>query len=291
MLGFTSAGAFPIKVLHCLEYLENGSPIHLQISPTNKCNAKCEFCSCRDVDRDTEIDFQVARREISKFKSFGGRAVTITGGGEPTMYRNINELIDFISSKGLLVGLVTNGMRIDILSEIDKLSWCRVSVNNGINESLQNAVSMHKNVDWAFSYVYTSNKDDRVQKFIDFSNKHNLTHIRIVNDILDPKPILKFNNDAKVIYQDRTEYERGSENCFISMLKPYLNSDGFYYPCCGVQYAIAGSDRAMLPGFRMGNSIENLTMFDGSRCDRCYYSQYNRLIGQYLSNIKHIDFV
>ena len=293
MLSYQSANSFPIKLVKNINWYRGRIiPIHLQFNPTNKCNMNCSFCSCADRDISEEILLETAKHHFQVFKDLGGEAITITGGGEPTLHPDIEEMIDFLNNLDIKIGLVTNGAYLDCISNLDKLTWCRVSVNNGFDDKIKDVINLIP-IDWALSYVMTDDYE-KVQKLIDFVNINHLTHIRLVSDIFEPKPIPKFERDEKVIYQDRTYYTRGGK-CYMGLIKPYLNTDGKYYTCCGVQYALPNKPRKMVEELCLGDDLEKIIneqkIFDGSICDKCYYSQYNDFIDLMLKNYKHLEFV
>src|SRR3990167_9053877 len=57
------------------------------------------------------------------------RTVEITGGGNPILYPQINELITYLVNEGLEVGLITNNPLDRITQKnLDKLTWLRISL-------------------------------------------------------------------------------------------------------------------------------------------------------------------
>ena len=294
-MSYISAEAFPAKLLKILNFQDKPHPIHLQFNPTNLCNLNCEFCSCKDVDRNKELSFGEIEREIKKFKELGGLSVTITGGGEPTIHGDIDRIIELMHNLGLKIGMVTNGTLLDRVKNLNLLTWCRISANNG-SWRISEEIIKNIKIDWALSYVFCENTkrtQDEVNGLIEFANRNeNITHLRIVSDIFNPIYIPKFENDRKVIYQNRQKYVRGAKKCWISMIKPVLDADGYYYPCCGTQYAKFGMSRKMHEDMRMGTTISDIKEpFDGSSCDKCYYWKYNELMEYGFKNYKHTEFV
>jgi len=329
-VSYVSANSYPVKIFLNKKFMKKilGKkkilPIHLQLSPTNKCNFNCSFCSCSNRDRAEEIDYAYLIKVLGKFRKLGCEAVTITGGGEPLMHPKINEIIKSIKNKGMEVGLTTNGSLLHLLkgSSMRSLTWCRISsgdsmdsnlqtVNKSLDDwfnSLEKVVIKAPNVDWSFSYVITKEpKMDLIKRFISFSNAHDFKHIRLTPDLLDLKnvPTLKgieekIKNekvdDSRVIYQERTNFKCG-RTCFISLLKPFLSADGWVYPCCGTQYALAkpslDNDTSMriCKGDKIDKVYKTSVPFDGSACQRCYYDSYNELLAVLISDIKHKKFV
>lgn len=260
------------------------------------------------------MDFAQAIDATATLIRLGMKAVTLTGGGEPLLYPKINELIMNFIDKGIEVSLATNGLRLDRLKQtsLRSLTWCRVSCSdeqsvNQIRKALDWAVGKAPEVDWGFSYVVTDRFDPaNLMALVEYANKNNFTHVRIICDLLrlDKSPpmavvkkTLRGTDDSLVIYQGRKEYLRGQKHCYVSLLRPVLGPDGMIYPCCGVQYAKKKHDLDFASDMQMGDfdSLDEIYQkqkwFDGHLCDRCYYDEYNRFIGALLSDMKHGNFV
>jgi MoaA/NifB/PqqE/SkfB family radical SAM enzyme len=316
---FTAANSMPLKLVRNWEILydiKNKGKIpcyHVQMILTNKCNLNCSFCSCRDDDRKAQMPFEVALHSVFSLKRLGMKAITITGGGEPLLYPKINEFISFAHSAGTDVGLVTNGICLYKLNTFKELTWCRISFADerkfdaGFEDTLIEAIQRGSNVDWAFSYVVSKSPNiENIEKVIEFANKFDFTHVRLVTDIhekgfinltsIKKHLMLMGIDDSKVIYQQRHSYTKGGP-CYIGYLKPVIGADGNIYVCCGAQYAIHEGDRKMADKLCIGHikNIEKImsTMvpFDGSICDKCYYREYNQLLGIMVDEGKHERFV
>jgi len=295
-LSYTSASAFPVKLIINSAWNVEGKlrPVHLQFIPTNVCPLNCSFCSCKDKDS-RQIPFQKAKTEIKKFAKLGGQAITITGGGEPLAYPKINEIIDLCHSLGLKIGLVTNGVLWKNLKTAEKITWCRISTSVENHFRAEWAESIKKiPIDWAFSYVYTGDRKD-LKNLLETVIALPITHVRVVSDIFEENKIPQVIKDEKIIYQNRDKYTRGMKQCWISLVKPVLHVDGYYYPCCGVQYARKGTKRDMIEEMRCADNLEEFyekqIPFDGSKCDKCYYNQYNEALDLFNHEYKHIEFI
>lgn len=83
-------------------------PYSVSLWLTNRCNLRCSFCWV-EADRD-EIEPQYYYSLIEQLSRFGTR-IGITG-GEPLLYDNCMDIIKYAKSKGLKVGLNTNGLLI-----------------------------------------------------------------------------------------------------------------------------------------------------------------------------------
>ncbi len=317
-ISYTAANAIPVKIFkdeRLVEHLNNAyiPPIHIQLIPTNKCNLNCSFCSCKKRDKTDELSLEQINKLAREFKHLGCKAVTITGGGEPLMHPQISEIISSLYGWGMKIGLVTNGLLLHKLSQLDlsKITWCRVSCCDErpfepSQEILDVATRCGRNVDWAFSYVVGNHfNPDNLNKYIHFANEHRFTHIRVVSDLCDLEHTGDMDwiksqvdeNDSRVIYQGRKTFDKGQKDCWISLLKPVIGADGKIYPCCGVQYAHDDQDLDLPESMCMG-SIEDIEMiykkqipFCGLQCDRCYYKNYNDILGMMMEHTEHREFV
>lgn len=316
---YTAASTLPVKLLQDLNLVKKvGSgfipPVHVQLNPTNRCNLNCGFCSCSERDRKAELDFDNLLKVMAQFKDLGCKSVTITGGGEPLLYPNLNVLIGYLNRVlDIRVGLVTNGTQFHRLANFQDLTWCRISSSDDREPDwpeILNAVQGGPRIDWAFSHVLTRTPDwERLGRLVRFAKEHDFTHVRIVADLLDideaaivvkaakEQLLLDDIDDTRVIYQDRAEYVPGWQRCRISLLKPVVGADGGIYPCCGVQYAQKEPGLDLVKEMRMGglDDIEAIWKeqrhFDGSVCSRCYYDSYNLALELLSMPLSHREFV
>lgn len=328
---FSAANVFPLKVLlhEKVRFEANHKrrviPVHVQLNPTNKCNFNCGFCSCSGRNRNLELSDHEIYALMLRFRRLGCESVTITGGGEPLLHKNFNEMISLIHGLGIEIGLVTNGVLLNYLPKgvLEKIVWIRVSASDVLPTQLRrlgmdtktwlttigSAVTRH-HLDWAFSYV-VSNKVNYslIKQIVAFANNHDFTHIRLVSDILNAEqiayqmPLIKYRlktkdiDDSLVNYQSRSSWTLGTNPCYISLLKPVVGADGYVYPCCGTQYALANPRRDYEKSMRLGHidELERIygeqEFFDGSVCVKCFYSGYNQVLHHMLNGVKHAKFV
>lgn len=317
-ISYTAANSIPVKIfknLSLVHDLNNGyiPSIHAQIIPTNKCNLKCSFCSCKKRNNDDELTPGQIETLCRNLEFLGCKSATVTGGGEPLMHKGISLILDCMHNHHIKIGLVTNGLLLRRLNkdDLDKITWCRVSCSDErrfeqAEEVIEWAVNAGKNVDWAFSYVAGKKYNaPNLNRYVNFANKHDFTHVRVVSDLLDLDNTTGMDkikssvtvDDSIVIYQGRKEFDAGQKNCLISLLKPVIGADGFIYPCCGVQYAHEQEDLDNPESMRMGR-IEDIVKiysdqkpFNGLQCFRCYYKNYNDILGQMILPMHHLEFV
>jgi len=308
---FTAADVqIPAKVLQDIKLVESvvknkRIPLrHLQLCPTNKCNLNCKFCSCADRDISLMLSYSQIMNILIQASEVGCESVTITGGGEPLLHPRINDIIDSCYNLGIKVGLVTNGIALEKLDR--KVDWCRISVDSTrdfdeLKHDIRHTIELFHDIDWAFSYVLYESVGG-LPGVVEFANSYNFTHVRVVSDILSPNDDIMLDAkkllegiDERVIYQARSNPTRGAEKCWISLLKPTVGADGEIYPCCGVQYALNDSKRDFTGRMSMGTDIKDINegqkVFNGSICDKCYYSGYNQTLDLLMKDIKHPEWV
>lgn len=320
---FTAAETFPIKLFlnpSVVSHVQDGyiPPIHVQLVLTNRCTLNCSFCSCATRDKDLELSYDTIDRMMTEFSELGCRAVTITGGGEPTIHPQFDRIVSRLHNElHIAVGLVTNGTTLNRIQPAtwSKILWCRVSSDDDRHLTdhyryiLTNGVENGKNVDWAFSHVVTARPSyDIMADIVKFANVHKFTHVRFVSDLLDlqnvpPMTVVRNEmrkrgvDDGLVIYQGRQVYELGVKQCLISLLKPTVSADGLILPCCGIMYSSEtpsrdfGSECSMGSIDRIKDIWKSQTCFDGSKCVRCYYGGYNNALASLMRKVNHINHV
>ena len=311
---YTAADAFPTKLAQDYTTIRRIKregfirPVHLQFCPTNKCTRNCNFCSCANRDKSASLDIDIIKEIIKSFHFLGCKAVTITGGGEPLCYENLKEVIEEFRKYNIEIGLVTNADLIHKLSDDiwSLLTWCRISCSDQYKfvdkwvKPIERLTTTVQNVAWAFSYVLTASPDiDNLTKHVRFAEKVNMTHVRVVSDILNYDNIPEIDDiDSKlIIRQKRNHPTKGNRDCWISLLKPVIDPTGKIFPCCGVQYAEEKDSKDFVDSMCMGTYKMvsdiwfGLRKFDGSKCVECYYAEYNNFLTKLMFNLEHRKFV
>ena len=310
---FVAAGQMPWKILQLKDWvLKYGSivPVHLQFYPTNRCNSRCPWCSCSESDRTLEMPIEEINELVDYFADMGTLAVTITGGGEPTIHRNFQDMMRKFADRQIKIGLVSNGImwgKMDADPGITKevTTWMRISIYDTIGDYDTNIVqkicrklpAVDMSVSFTADHIVNLVTAERLCRMA--NDIPNMTHIRFVQNILDPDhEMFKMLIDrcqgitSKAIFQYRDEWTKGAKKCLIGLLKPVVDVDGQVYSCCGAQYATEVT-RRMPPRMSMGHwrNFHRLTHFDGSVCKKCYYESYNQVLEMLVSgNLKHVEF-
>lgn len=312
---------FPLKAVKNKKLMNNIImnnkiiPIHIRINITNKCNQNCKWCCRQNVDRELEMSYETIENVAKRYKALGSQAITISGGGEPLMHRDINKVIGTISDIGLRIGILTNGWFLPriTLDNLNKVTWIRISVSDELKEKenqyweiLTKVLDNGNEVDWGLSHVVTSDLDlELIRRIILFANNHNCTHVRLVSNISDSDNLvntmetikqwlkIKSVNDTLVIYQNRTHWEQGEKDCWVGLLRPIIDTDGYIYGCC----ATGDPKRDYVHSMALGtvNDIEKIfneqIPINGLRCKKCYHYHYNAFLNLFNSSLKHEEFI
>lgn len=158
---------YPEQVAHW-KTAGRGTPLHVEIGPTNRCQHHCSFCS---VDWITHgkvlIDTDVLVRAIHSMADIGVRSIYFAGEGEPLLHPGMEKFVQAAHERGIRTSLSTNGSlltesRLDTVFR--HLSWIRFSVDAGFAETHE---TIHKTQD--FYRVI-----DNIHRACEFKKEHDL---------------------------------------------------------------------------------------------------------------------
>ena len=77
-------------------------PIAVEIDLTNKCNHKCIWCMFEGFKerKPHSLDKELVFDLLKELKSLDVKAITFVGGGEPTLHRDFDEILEFAFEQG-----------------------------------------------------------------------------------------------------------------------------------------------------------------------------------------------
>jgi MoaA/NifB/PqqE/SkfB family radical SAM enzyme len=87
--------------------LSTDHPVMAHIIPMRRCNLSCTYCNEYD-NFSKPVPIGVMRERIDDLHRLGTTIVTISG-GEPLLHPELDDLIKYIRSKGIIAGMITNG--------------------------------------------------------------------------------------------------------------------------------------------------------------------------------------
>lgn len=133
----------------CLLYRENLDgiinekplpPIEVNLDPINSCNLRCTWCNAWRT-----LDGSIFPKEklfalLKDIADWGVHAVCFAGGGEPTLYPNLIEVIKYAHEVGLEASIITNGTNLseELIDVILKhMRWIGISVDCANKETFK----------------------------------------------------------------------------------------------------------------------------------------------------------
>ena len=122
-------------ILNSYSFHQCYRPLNSQIELTLRCNARCVFCSIWEKEFQNELEKDLTLDEIKHIidglDQLGVNLISFTG-GEPTLRKDLDEIITYASDKGIMTGIATNGYYVyDLISKgkLKKLEWVMVSLD------------------------------------------------------------------------------------------------------------------------------------------------------------------
>ncbi|MFD2307599.1 radical SAM protein [Enterococcus termitis] len=108
----------------------------IEFHPSDICNFNCSFCSYKKSNSLSGNRVIYPFDQLDKLRMLDPKAITIVGGGEPTLYydkenrKNFGDLVQYLSEHtNAKLGLITNGSTIIKKETLDKFEWLRISLD------------------------------------------------------------------------------------------------------------------------------------------------------------------
>jgi len=324
---FTSTGKKYARHPDMIQAIRDGKgrPVSLQVSPTNKCQIRCQFCSIDERDLSLEWELEALKEMITIFYKLGIKTVEFSGGGDPTAYKKLPEIIAFCKGLDLKLGLITNGIILDRLPRetLESFVWIRISmVTLDYRGSIKIPQPWPKNTVLGMSYVvgqidytgegrkYTKNDYEGLLKVREYAREYNADYVRVVHECLTGNeekikeihekwiPIVK--ELGSPLFFQEPKWQEQAHQCWIDAVKPWIHSDGYLYPCNSVSIN-ASANRDFDPRWRLCHwtEIEEYYKNRGSEslqfvkklCTHCSFTKNNQVIKELLEPLPMQDFV
>lgn len=218
------------------EYLRTGScfPLSIEVSPTNRCNLKCSWCISKQYHRNESLGIDTLVSFLRQYKEMGGKAITWSGGGEPTLYKHFESAVLAADRMGIDQGLMTNGLFGQVALKIagQKMKWIRVSLDTVNRERYK----FMKGVD-ALDAVMANIKElsKRPARLIVNMNVAQINEDEVLAVALKAKelgadgfqlrPVLPIPSDKNIYIPEKVHDAMGGLN--------YISNDGFF---CNISF-------------------------------------------------------
>ena len=314
----TSNSVKLFKHLDELKSLQIGipRPILLHVMPTTKCNLKCENCCFAEANaKETKhLDLKVAKETLRQFMMLGTRAIEITGFGDPSCYKYINELVDFAYSLGMKIGMNTNGHLAKNITNWQNFAWVRLSMNTLDFYELEKAYPLEyirkkaPNLQLSGCYVNTSKVNKTMPKILKFAEKNKIM-VRVVPNCIDSNEGIKeqikhlktlIPKDNKYVFVSDFNIELGkrrNNNCHLHLVKPALAPDGYVYSCPSSELAIENGTK-LNAKFRICKGVNVYKHYTSKEvynipqhnCSYCKYKHFNEILEDVLTESEFNDF-
>ena len=212
-------------------------PINIALSVTTDCNQNCSFCYVKGREH-AELDLEKFKKFIKVVKPL---SIDISG-GQPTLYKHINELIDFLHKEGIKMGLITNGYGWSkvTVNNWEKLTWIRVSVNDWVENDRILTIPSFVNPYVGIMYVYNKNSPkypSTISARILAIKAHNpvVKYMKIVEDFTDKDIRIPehFEDTGLFVVEHTIPRKKFKGICYIGWFKPCVEANGKVYFCTG----------------------------------------------------------
>lgn len=286
-------------------------PVTCEIDPTTLCQNNCSFCINKESNKASHaiLDLDVYNKLICELSSLNIKSVTFTGGGEPLLHPNFDELVMVAKIHNIKLGLITNGISLDkylnlipyfefvriSLYGIDPSSYYKITSKDYFNRVIKNiedAVKTKKDTTVGISYVLDDNLDE-IDKAKELASNLKVDYIQF-------KPVLKtklpnIKESAKTVLTQRYSVENDLP-CRLAGLIGIVSADANTYYCC-----IKRGEEKYCLGNLKDDTFANLwkkrvdIMPEYKKCITCRYVNYVKgLESESLSErhfLKHRDFL
>lgn len=330
---YTSTGE---KILHHQEAINNlrsrrNYPIVMHIMPTEKCNLKCIFCSVENRGNAGKIfpdlSLDQIKFAVTSFKAMGLKAVILSGGGEPAMYSLINELLEYLYSENLEIGMISNGVQLDAkikAKNLQSLTWLRISINSlDYLEDIDIPALNPNQTTIGFSYIWNPLTSMRTlerikEKIKTISGNNQVTYVRLLPDCnLVTEDLEKAHQMLRVVAERLGEpffhqykIHQIPEECHLGRVHPVLYVDGYLYPCDSLVLNSPPENKKFHPDYALcrWNEINNFyaqpiekSLVDTQKCPHCVFYRQNVLLSKIINSsdrlpaptvgLEHLNFI
>lgn len=219
-----------------LNFIEGkGKPyvLNAEISPSGRCKARCDWCFYRGNLSSQLIDGSKLDAAIKNLKQIGCKAITWSGGGEPTTHPDLASLVE--NNQEMSHGLFTNALYpFNIKPEC--LKWVRITWTPKLKRENIEQFTAIKKVGMVVNY---SGSEDIIEQALSLAEETGLKylHVRpalgIKGDTVNIKPptikhpLLKYQEYKFNEAGEKHQYKK----CYGYHFVPFIAENGNVYVC------------------------------------------------------------
>jgi MoaA/NifB/PqqE/SkfB family radical SAM enzyme len=157
-------------------YTGDSKPIFAHLLITNRCNLDCRYCfvEVNTIHKD-DLDLEEWKQVVLDLKKRGCVAITLMG-GEPLLFKGLDELVVFSKKLSISVDLITNGIGIEKqISTVKKVSSVMVSLDGDKEANdINRGKNSHKHVVEAVRILKENKIPVRINCMVARQNKNAL---------------------------------------------------------------------------------------------------------------------
>jgi organic radical activating enzyme len=282
----------------------NVLPVHAELDITSKCNMSCVWC--RDLDRkysrlragDMPLRIIEQAAEIVK-------AISLKGGGEPTLHPEFGRICELIHSRNIDLGMTTNGTV--GIEHPEYFNWIKVSMDvwdieslkhlkgfNTLDTILKNASEWSSKTKVGMSFL--RHKGIRYEQCIELA-KHSNVRYCVFREVFgyeneDVPDWLESGYVDDLYVQVEPPYLRTQNlGCWANCLVLHIGPDSGLNICCWAKYnrgpyTYATDERSILDCWKSKEhaDIAREFLYDTSRCLDCRFKLYQPEIVRAIHN-------
>ncbi len=235
-----------------VEKLEKGEfvpPITAEIDPSNKCMLKCDFCMFEQYrsNKNSILPWSIYQNVLGDLRELGVKSITFTGGGEPLTNPRFNQMVGAALMLGFEVGLVTNGVLLNKVENIEEFKFIRVSLDahnredyvnlkgvdyfNTVLENVTTALKRNKLI--GLSYVVCDKNNRDLHKAEELANSLGVAYLQIKPAYLSGEIFKDFEYpDGRPVIGTKRYMPEDNTPCTIAALVGIVGADSHVYYCC-----------------------------------------------------------
>lgn len=286
-------------------------PSTVEIWPTWACNYSCIWCIYKNNHNKTHLPYERILEILNFCKSQKVAWVLLSGGGEPTLHPQINQILDSLEEIKQKYILYTNGaslflhkthiqntckfLRISLDAGTDEIYSIVHGVHSGVfAKVLEDIRELRESKPWlriGLSFVLNEITVNNICEFI-------TTAERIADEVLIREDVnvsgkivtniragLASNHRIPIIWRNPIEANRKTASyCYGSALKMLINPDGNIPFCCRSQEYLGSIHSQSLEEIWFSyKRLEMMNNVNIKSCPPCRYTEANEIVEDLLT--------